>query len=115
MDVQAWDNTLRQCLTSCMLGTKYALPPMLAAGSGSIVNIDSLAGIRVTRYASYAYHAAHASAVHLSDAAAVLSADRGLRVHGIALCLPVAPNLHRHTTAARGRSPEGPLQLTAHT
>src|SRR3546814_337953 len=72
MDVQSWDNTLRQCLTSCMLGMKYALPPMLAAGSGSIVNIASLAGIRVTRYASYAYHAAKAGVVHLSEDAAVL-------------------------------------------
>jgi NAD(P)-dependent dehydrogenase (short-subunit alcohol dehydrogenase family) len=95
MDVQAWDNTLRQCLTSCMLGMKYALPPMLAAGSGSIVNIASLAGIRVTRYASYAYHAAKAGVVHLSEAAAVLYADRGIRVNVIAPGLTLTPNIAR--------------------
>ena len=91
--VEAWDNTLRQCLTSCMLGMKYALPPMLAAGSGSIVNIASLAGIRVTRYASYAYHAAKAGVVHLSEAAAVLYAERGIRVNVVAPGLTLTPNV----------------------
>ncbi|WP_260583656.1 SDR family NAD(P)-dependent oxidoreductase [Sphingopyxis sp. PET50] len=91
--VEAWDNTLRQCLTSCMLGMKYALPPMLAAGSGSIVNIASLAGIRVTRYASYAYHAAKAGVVHLSEAAAVLYATRGIRVNVVAPGLTLTPNV----------------------
>ncbi|HMO74642.1 MAG TPA: SDR family oxidoreductase, partial [Sphingopyxis sp.] len=91
--VEAWDNTLRQCLTSCMLGMKYALPPMLAAGSGSIVNIASLAGIRVTRYASYAYHAAKAGVVHLSEAVAVLYADRGIRVNVVAPGLTLTPNV----------------------
>src|SRR3546814_19716570 len=95
MDGQAWDNTLRQCLTSCMLGMKYALPPMLAAGSGSIVNIASLAGIRVTRYASYAYHAAKAGVVHLREAAAVLYAARGIRVNVIAPGLTLTPTLAR--------------------
>lgn len=89
----AWDNTLRQCLTSCMLGMKYALPPMLAAGSGSIVNIASLAGIRVTPYASYAYHAAKAGVVHLSEAAAVLYAARGIRVNVVAPGLTLTPNV----------------------
>src|SRR3546814_3940735 len=78
-----------------MLGMKYALPPMLAAGSGSIVNIASLAGIRVTRYASYAYHAAKAGVVHLSEAAAVLYADRGIRVNVIAPGLTLTPNIAR--------------------
>lgn len=93
--LDAWDNTLRQCLTSCMLGMKYALPPMLAAGSGSIVNVASLAGIRVTRFASYAYHAAKAGVVHLSEAAAVLYADRGIRVNVVAPGLTLTPNIAR--------------------
>src|SRR3546814_5933498 len=86
MRISDWSSDVcsSDLLTSCMLGMKYALPPMLAAGSGSIVNIASLAGIRVTRYASYAYHAAKAGVVHLSEAAAVLYADRGIRVNVIA-------------------------------
>src|SRR3546814_1743853 len=78
-----------------MLGMKYALPPILASGSGSIVNIASLAGIRVTRYASYAYHAAKAGVVRLSEAAAVLYADRGIRVNVIAPGLTLTPNIAR--------------------
>lgn len=91
--LDAWDNTVRQCLTSCMLGMKYALRPMLAHGSGSIVNIASLAGIRVTRYASYAYHAAKAGVVHLSEAAAVLYASKGIRINVVAPGLTLTPNI----------------------
>lgn len=93
--LDAWDNTMRQCLTSCMLGMKYALPPMLAAESGSIVNVASLAGIRVTRFASYAYHAAKSGVVHLSEAAAVLYAGRGIRVNVVAPGLTLTPNIAR--------------------
>lgn len=99
VETDAWDNTLRQCLTSCMLGMKYALPTMLEQGSGSIVNIASLAGIRVTRYASYAYHAAKAGVVHLSEAAAVLYADRGIRINVVAPGLTLTPNIENSMPA----------------
>ena len=56
----AWDATLHQCLTTTMLGMKHAIPALLASGGGAIVNIASLAGIRVTPYASPAYTAAKA-------------------------------------------------------
>src|SRR3546814_17117421 len=46
-------------------------------------------------YASYAYHAAKAGVVHLSEAAAVLYADRGIRVNVIAPGLTLTPNIAR--------------------
>jgi 3alpha(or 20beta)-hydroxysteroid dehydrogenase len=95
-DLTAWEATMRQCLTTCMLGMKYALRPMVAAGGGSIVNIASLAGIRVTRHASFAYHAAKAGVVHLSEAAAVLYAPQNIRVNVVAPGLTLTPNIE-HT------------------
>lgn len=91
--LEAWDATVRQCLGTTMLGMKAALRPMLAQGSGAIVNIASLAGIRVTRFASPAYTAAKAGVVHLSEQAAVLYAAQGIRVNVVAPGLTLTPNI----------------------
>lgn len=65
--IEAWDATVRQCLTTTMLGMKYAIPALRHSGGGVIVNVTSLAGIRVTRLSSPAYAAAKAGVVHLSE------------------------------------------------
>lgn len=82
--LEAWDATVRQCLTTCMLGMKHAIPALLRQGGGTIVNIASLAGIRVTRYASPAYTAAKAGVVHLSEQLAVLHAPDNIRINVVA-------------------------------
>lgn len=82
--LEAWDATVRQCLTTCMLGIKHAIPALRRQGGGSIVNIASLAGIRVTRFASPAYTAAKAGVVHLSEQLAVLHAAEGIRINVVA-------------------------------
>jgi len=82
--LEAWDATVRQCLTTCMLGMKHAIPALLRQGGGAIVNIASLAGIRVTRYASPAYTAAKAGVVHLSEQLAVLHAPDNIRINVVA-------------------------------
>ena len=113
IELEAWDNTVRQCLSTCMLGMKHALPPMTAAKRGAIINIASLAGIRVTRYASYAYHAAKAGVVHLSEAAAVLYAPQGIRVNVVAPGLTLTPTIEAtmspetQTTVAAEFHPSG--------
>jgi NAD(P)-dependent dehydrogenase (short-subunit alcohol dehydrogenase family) len=91
--LDAWDATVRQCLTSAMLGMKHAIPALLAAGGGAIVNIASLAGIRVTPYASPAYTAAKAGVVHLSKQAAVILATQNIRVNVVAPGLTLTPNI----------------------
>lgn len=91
--LEAWDATVRQCLTTTMLGMKHAIPALLASGGGAIVNIASLAGIRVTAYASPAYTAAKAGVVHLSEQAAVMLAKQGIRVNVVAPGLTLTPNI----------------------
>src|SRR5207248_6010676 len=41
-----WFYTLNSCLTSSYLCTRFAVPAMIAAGHGAIVNIASIAGRR---------------------------------------------------------------------
>lgn len=100
-DLEVWDSTIRQSLTTCMLGTKYALRPMVAAGRGSIVNISSLAGIRFSRHSSYAYNAAKAAVVHLSKTLAVTYAPKGVRVNVVAPGLTLTPRIETMDPALR--------------
>jgi len=82
--LDVWDATVRQCLTSCMLGMKHAFPALRRQGGGAIVNVASLAGIRVTRFSSPAYAAAKAGVVHLSEHLAVLHAAENIRINVVA-------------------------------
>ncbi len=44
-DEQMWDRLISINLKGVFLGTKYAIPQMLATGGGNIINIASVAGI----------------------------------------------------------------------
>ena len=48
--VDDWFYTLNSCLTSAYLCSRFAVPPMISAGRGAIVNIASMAGRRGLAY-----------------------------------------------------------------
>jgi len=48
--VDDWFYTINSCLTSAYLCSRFVVPPMIAAGRGSIVNIASMAGRRGLMY-----------------------------------------------------------------
>jgi NAD(P)-dependent dehydrogenase (short-subunit alcohol dehydrogenase family) len=48
--VEDWFYTVNSCLTSAYLCSRFAVPPMIAAGRGAIVNIASMAGRRGLAY-----------------------------------------------------------------
>ncbi len=102
--LEAWDATVRQCLTTTMLGMKHAIPALIASGGGAIVNIASLAAIRVTPYASPAYTAAKAGVVHLSEQAAVMLAKQNIRVNVVAPGLTLTPNIEATMSAETQRA-----------
>ena len=81
-DQAAWDRMLAVNLTGTFLCTRAALPPMLAAGAGRIVNIASSAGQK-----GYAYCTAYAAAKHgvvgLTRSLALEVATRGLSVNAV--------------------------------
>ncbi len=69
-------------LTGAFLCCRAALPTMLAAGTGRIVNIASTAGLRGSAYIS-AYCAAKHGLVGLTRALALETADKGITVNAV--------------------------------
>ena len=64
-------------------GIRAAIPPMLAAGSGSIVNTASISGVRPSP-GEGPYSAAKAAIAALTQSAALEYGPRGIRVNAVA-------------------------------
>jgi NAD(P)-dependent dehydrogenase (short-subunit alcohol dehydrogenase family) len=90
-DEADWDWTFNVNLKSAWQFMKHVFPAMVKQGGGAVVNIASLAGIRVAPNSSPAYSAAKASLVHLSEFAAVQYGPHGIRVNVVAPGLTATP------------------------
>jgi NAD(P)-dependent dehydrogenase (short-subunit alcohol dehydrogenase family) len=86
-----WDATFDLNLKATWLFMKHVFPAMVRQGGGAVVNLTSLAGIRVAPNSSPAYAAAKAAVVHLSEFAAVQYARAGIRVNVVAPGLTATP------------------------
>ncbi|WMS41346.1 SDR family NAD(P)-dependent oxidoreductase [Acuticoccus sp. MNP-M23] len=83
MDAAAFDRMIAVHLRGCFLGCRRAIGPMLAAGSGVIVNIASQLGqIGGTELAHYS--AAKAGIIGLTKSFAREVSARGVRVNAVA-------------------------------
>lgn len=78
-----WNALLRTNVTGTFLGCKAVLPQMLSRGSGSIVNVASVAG-HIGMPMRAAYCASKAAVVGLTKAMAVDHAKAGVRVNAVA-------------------------------
>lgn len=78
-----WDRILDLNLKGVFLACKHALPVMLAAGRGAIVNVSSIAAVRWTGYPYAAYAAAKAGVNQLTVATAMHHAGRGIRANAV--------------------------------
>jgi 3alpha(or 20beta)-hydroxysteroid dehydrogenase len=115
-DEAAFDRIMAVNVRGVFLGLRHALPPMLAQGSGSIVNTGSLSSVRGLP-GTPAYNAAKHAVLGLTRSAAAEVAAAGVRVKAVLpgmidtpMFAEVAsgfpdPDAARH--AAAGVSPQG--------
>lgn len=78
-----WDRVFDVNLKSCFLAMKHVIPIMEQQGSGSIINISSVASIRYTGVPYATYYATKASMNHLTRTTAAQYASKGVRVNAI--------------------------------
>jgi NAD(P)-dependent dehydrogenase (short-subunit alcohol dehydrogenase family) len=83
MSEEVWDSQVDLNLRSVFLGCKHVLPVMERQGSGAIVNLASVSGIRWSGSAQVAYAATKAGVIQLSRVVAVQYASRGIRVNTV--------------------------------
>ena len=109
--LENWNQIMDVNATGTFLGTKYAIPAMIRAGGGSIVNISSICGI-VGSHANAAYHASKGAVRILSKSAAIQYASNGVRVNSVhpgfvdtAMTRPA----HDNNTIARQRMDATPM------
>jgi NAD(P)-dependent dehydrogenase (short-subunit alcohol dehydrogenase family) len=79
---QEWDRVLGVCLKGAFLCAKYAIPEIIKAGGGSIINIASIAGF-FGFSSDTAYMSAKGGLLQLSKAMAVDYAPHNIRVNAI--------------------------------
>lgn len=100
VDPDAWDAGMAVNVKSMMLMAKYCLPHMLEAGSGSIVNISSVAGLK-GGVPHLLYPTSKAAIIGLTRAMAAHHGAEGIRVNCVAPGMVYTPMV-----ASRGMTPE---------
>ena len=93
--LESWRHVMDTNVTAMFIAAKFVLPHMLKAGGGAIVNITSLAGIRVTPYPYSSYYASKAAVVHLTTHLGLQYAKQGIRANSIAPGLMNTPMVHQ--------------------
>jgi len=105
MYLTEWDRLMNVNLKSVLLGSRFAIPHMIEAGGGSIINTASMAGFTGDSIRS-AYGASKAAVVNLTRYIATQYGASGIR------CNAVAPGLIL-TPAAKNNMPPQVLDIFA--
>src|SRR5207253_7399537 len=83
-DEETWDLVMRVNLKGVFLGCKYAIPALLRAGGGSIINTASFVALMGAATPQIAYTASKGGVLSMTREIAIEFARRGIRVN--ALC-----------------------------
>ena len=83
MSTDAWDRLMEVNAKGVFLGVKHAIPEMLNAGGGSIVNISSISGFAGQDYTHMGYNASKGAVRIMTKSAAVMHAKDGIRVNSV--------------------------------
>ncbi|MCD2115079.1 MULTISPECIES: SDR family NAD(P)-dependent oxidoreductase [Rhodococcus] len=98
--VDDWGKGLALNLTGAFFSMRHAIPHMVAAGGGSIVNISSAAAAGWSGVPYAAYYAGKAGLEHLSRTTAVEFASQGVRVNVVQPGLIKTPMVARSAGVA---------------
>ena len=99
VDEDLWDTVIDVNLKSVMLTSKHAIPRMIEAGGGSIVNLSSIVGLRAgSGSPSHPYAAAKGGIIGLSNSMAVHYGRDQIRVNCIAPGHVHSPMVARHSS-----------------
>ncbi len=82
MRFSGWQKTMALNLDSTVRLIQAALPPMIAGGRGSIINVSSVTGLRGSPLMSH-YGAAKAAVISLSQSLGIELATRGVRANSL--------------------------------
>jgi NAD(P)-dependent dehydrogenase (short-subunit alcohol dehydrogenase family) len=107
MTEEIWGEQLDVNLTSAYLTCKHALPIMERQGSGAVVNVSSVAGLRYIGKPQVAYSAAKAALIQFTKATAVIYAGRGVRMNCVVPGLMDTPLVRRLADKYAGGDNEG--------
>ena len=83
IDLDAADRVWAANVRSVVAGMKHVAPVMLAQGSGSIINIASIAGHKAGYSSSTIYSASKAAVLQLTRSVAMELSEAGIRVNSI--------------------------------
>ena len=97
-----WDRVFRVNVKSVFLTAKYVLPHMERQGSGSIINVSSVGGIRDIGVPYIAYAASKAAVIQASQSIALQYAAKGIRCNVILPGLINTPHIVGTMTSAYG-------------
>jgi NAD(P)-dependent dehydrogenase (short-subunit alcohol dehydrogenase family) len=100
VDPDAFDRAMRVNVTSMVMMAKYALPPMIEAGGGAIVNISSVSGL-LGGHPSLLYPTSKTAVIGLTRSMAAHHALQRIRVNCICPGTVYTPMV-----ASRGMTPE---------
>ena len=99
VDEAFWDTVINVNLKSIMLTSKHAIPQMIEAGGGSIINLSSIVGLRAgSGRPSHPYAASKGGIIGLSNSMAVHYGRNNVRVNCIAPGHVHSPMVARHAT-----------------
>jgi NAD(P)-dependent dehydrogenase (short-subunit alcohol dehydrogenase family) len=104
---ETWDEQLEVNLKTAYLMCKAVLPIMERQGSGSVVSVSSVAGLRYVGKPQVAYAAGKAALLQFTRTTAVIYADRGVRLNCVVPCLMSTPLVRRLADKYAGGDFEG--------
>ncbi|WP_370678964.1 SDR family NAD(P)-dependent oxidoreductase [Comamonas sp. GB3 AK4-5] len=93
MSEATWDAQFEINLKGAFLACKHVLPIMRQQGTGSVINVSSVAGMRYVGKPQVAYAAAKAALIQFTKTTAVIHAAEGIRLNCVVPGLMQTPLL----------------------